>query len=193
MCWDAKKGYFRDYDVRKQIYRSVFSGGCGVTYGHNSIFFFYRPGDKNINHAEHFWYEDLDRPGAFQAGYLKELILSRPALNRVPEQTMLVNGQGTDKAHHITAFRDAENSYAMIYMPVGQTVEINTTFLNAKKIKAWWYNPRTGKAGKSFTTKSAPAFKYTPPSLGIKNDWVLVLDDPSKNYKKPGANYDYKK
>ncbi len=29
--WDPSTGFFRDYDVRKQIYRSVFAGGAGVT------------------------------------------------------------------------------------------------------------------------------------------------------------------
>lgn len=29
--WNPENGYYRDYDVRKQTYRSVFSGACGVT------------------------------------------------------------------------------------------------------------------------------------------------------------------
>jgi hypothetical protein len=35
--WNPGNGYFRDHDVRKQLYRSVFAGGHGVTYGHHSI------------------------------------------------------------------------------------------------------------------------------------------------------------
>ncbi len=30
--WNPAAGYFRDHDVRKQVYRSVFAGGFGVTY-----------------------------------------------------------------------------------------------------------------------------------------------------------------
>jgi hypothetical protein len=39
--WDKKNGYFRDYDVRRQCYRSVFSGACGVTYGNLALWLFY--------------------------------------------------------------------------------------------------------------------------------------------------------
>ena len=40
--WDPSTGYYRDLDVRKQVYRSVFAGGCGVTYGHHAVWGFRR-------------------------------------------------------------------------------------------------------------------------------------------------------
>ena len=184
--WNPKNGYFRSYDVRKQLYRSVFSGGCGATYGHNSIFQFYGPGDQKINFADRYWKQALDRPGAFQAGYLKKLILSRPPLVRVPDQTLILNGQGKDPAEYITAFRDADDSYAMIYLPVGKKIEINTSLLKAKKIKAWWFDPKTGKIEKSYSFKAKKNQWVTPPTFGKGNDWVLVLDDIRKEYKIPG-------
>jgi hypothetical protein len=30
--------------------------------------------------------------------------------------------------------------------------------------------------------------EFTPPTTGFENDWVLVLDDASRNFKKPGSN-----
>ena len=38
--WDPANGYYKDYDVRKQSYRSVFAGACGVTYGHHAVWQF---------------------------------------------------------------------------------------------------------------------------------------------------------
>ena len=35
--WDTASGYFRDYHVRKQCYRSVFGGAPGVSYGHHAV------------------------------------------------------------------------------------------------------------------------------------------------------------
>ncbi|UAY55483.1 glycoside hydrolase family 140 protein [Arachidicoccus terrestris] len=185
--WDPKKGYFWAYDVRKQLYRSVFSGACGVTYGHNSVFQFYGPGDEKINAADRYWTDALDRPGAFQAGFLKKLILSRPPVTRVPDQSLIISGQGADDAHHITAFRDADNTYAMIYLPVGRKIEINTAFIPSKTIKIYWYNPAIGKVTKSFSIHQDSMHWFTPPTTGAQNDWVLVLDDPSKNYAIPGT------
>ena len=77
--WDPKNGYFRDYDVRKQTYRSVFAGAPGVTYGHHAVWQFWSPREEKINYADRYWTEAIDRPGAFQVGYLKKLILSRPS------------------------------------------------------------------------------------------------------------------
>lgn len=184
--WNPKNGYFRAYDVRKQLYRSVFSGGCGVTYGHNSIFQFYGPGDQKINFADRYWRQALDRPGAFQAGYLKKLVLSRPPLDRVPDQSLIISSQGDNAAEYMTAFHDAAGSYAMVYLPVGKKIEINTSLLRGKRIKAWWFNPKTGSVDKSYSFKSKLNQWFTPPTLGKGNDWVLVLDDKTKGYKTPG-------
>lgn len=185
--WDPSKGYFRDYDVRRQIYRSVFSGAFGVTYGHHAVWQFYNPSVEKLNFADRYWYQALDRPAAFQAGYLKNLILSRPSLQRVPDQSLIASGQGSSNATYITAFRDADSSYAMVYLPIGKKIAINTTLIKAKRIKAWWFNPRTGKAEKSFSFKAGTTHWFTPPTSGIQKDWVLVLDDEAKQYKKPGS------
>lgn len=184
--WDPSKGYFRDYEVRKQLYRSVFAGGFGVTYGHHAVWQFYNPSVEKLNYADRYWYDAIDRPGAFQAGYLRKLIESRPYLNRIPDSSLVISGQGATNAEHIEAFRDADGSYAMIYLPVGKKIEINTALIKAKKIKAWWFDPRTGKPEKSFAFKAKKMRWFTPPVSGAKKDWVLVIDDAARRYPKPG-------
>lgn len=185
--WDPKKGYFRAYDVRKQLYRSVFSGGCGVTYGHNSIFQFYGPGDQKRNYADRYWTEALDRPGAFQAGYLKKLILSRPCLYRLPDQTILTAGQGEDNASHITAFKDADNRYAMVYLPIGKRISVDVSWIDSKKVIGWWFNPKTGKAMKIGVFNRGHGLWFDPPDHGVGNDWVLVLDHFTSKWLAPGT------
>ena len=72
--WDPANGFFRDHDIRKQVYRSVFAGGCGVTYGHHAIWQMYAPGRRLMNqppgYEEYDWREALDRPGAQQAQHV---------------------------------------------------------------------------------------------------------------------------
>jgi hypothetical protein len=175
--WDSANGYFRDYDVRKQCYRSVFAGGCGVTYGHHAVWQFWSVREEKINHADRYWTEALDRPGAYQVGYLRGLIESRSPLGRVPYPEMIVEGQG-EKGAYITAFKDADNRYAMVYMPVGKKIGLNLSFIPSGKVNAWWFNPRTGKPGskKMVVAKSALVY-FVPPELGAEKDWVLVVDD----------------
>lgn len=183
--WNPANGYFRAYDVRKQTYRSVFAGACGVTYGHHAVWQFYNPREEKINHADRYWTEAIDRPGAFQVGYLRQLILSRPSLTRVPDGSLIADGQG-EKGSYITAFRDVANTYAMIYLPVGKPISVNMSFLKSNKITIWWFNPKSGTAIKVGKKNKQPMMSFTPPTLGMENDWVLILDDPAYSYRIPG-------
>lgn len=179
--WDSANGYFNDYDVRKQAYRSVFAGACGVTYGHHSIWQFYNFREEKINHAKMYWTEALDRPGATQMGFLKNLILSRPSLKRVPDQNIITSGQG-EKGEYMTAYRDSLGRYLMVYLPVGKTVGIKTSSIKSKTINGWWFNPKNGKTTSIANVSRKEVMTFTPPTTGFGNDWVLVLDDVTMGY-----------
>jgi len=182
--WNPANGYFRDYDVRKQTYRSVFAGACGVTYGHHSVWQFWSPREDKVNYADRYWTEAIDRPGAFQVGYLKKLIESRPFLNRVPDQTIIAGGQG-ETGEYSVAFRDGAGSYMMIYIPFGKTISINTSIIKSMKLNGWWVNPRTAEVTGAGLIKNGIKIDFTTPTPGINNDWVLVIDNPESKYSKP--------
>ncbi|HEY5499622.1 MAG TPA: glycoside hydrolase family 140 protein [Bacteroidales bacterium] len=182
--WNPENGYFRDYDVRKQTYRSVFAGACGVTYGHHSVWQFWSPREEKINHADRYWPEAIDRPGAFQVGYLRMLIESRPQLNRIPDQSMIEKGQG-EKGEYICAFRDKIGSYMMMYIPFGKTITVNTSSIKSKKLNVWWFNPKTGTSKNIGLINNKVSVVLTTPSLGFENDWVLIIDNPKYKYCKP--------
>jgi len=178
--WDPANGYFRDYDVRKQTYRSVFAGACGVTYGHHAVWQFLSSREDTINHADRYWTNAIDRPGAFQVGYLRKLIESRSPLNRVPDQFMVVEGQG-EKGEYITAFRDGDNKYAMLYLPVGKKIAVSASIISGEKIKTSWFNPRTGKTEQVNSLKKQTIMNFVPPTTGLENDWVLILEKIDDN------------
>jgi hypothetical protein len=182
--WNPDNGYYRDYDVRKQTYRSVFAGASGVTYGHHAVWQFMSAREETVNYPDRGWINAIDRPGAYQVGYLKRLIESRPMLNRIPDQSIIVNGQG-GKGEHIEAFHAADNSYAMIYLPVGKIITVNTSFMKCKNVVAWWFNPKDASVQKTIFERK-DQMEFTSPTTGIENDWVLVIDDATKNFKEPG-------
>jgi len=173
--WDPANGYFRDYDVRKQTYRSVFSGGCGVTYGHHAVWQFLGAREDTINHADRYWTDAINRPGAFQVGYLKRLIESHSILDRIPDQSIITEGQG-EKGEYITAFRDKNNKYAMIYLPVGKKIVVNTSFVDGDSIKVSWFDPRIGKTENTNQVKKEAVMDFVPPAMGVENDWVLIIE-----------------
>lgn len=173
--WDPANGYFRDYDVRKQTYRSVFAGAAGVTYGHHSIWQFWSEREEKINYADRYWYDALNRPGATQVGYLKELILSRASLNRVPDQSIILEGQG-NAGEYAAAFRDMRGRYLMVYLPIGKSIVVNTADLMGQKLKINWFNPRTGKYESEKTVSKVKQLSISAPTSGFEQDWVLVID-----------------
>ncbi|MXV52072.1 DUF4038 domain-containing protein [Pedobacter sp. HMF7647] len=174
--WDPATGYYRSYDVRKQMYRSVFAGACGVTYGHHAVWQFYNPQEEKINYPDRYWTEALDRPGAYQAGYFRKLMSSRPLLGRIPDDRLIINGQG-EKGEHSSAFRDNSGRYLMVYLPVGKTITVITNCINSKQISVSWFNPRNGKISKSGKIKRWNQMQFTSPTQGVGNDWVLLIDD----------------
>ncbi len=181
--WNPRFGRFSDYDVRKQGYRSVFAGACGVTYGHHTIWQFYQPPRRPINFPAYTWDEAIYRPGAAQMIYLKNLMLSRPYLTRVPDQSLLLSYPG-EGGGHVRATRDEDGSYAMIYLPLAnQTVRVDLGRLGGP-LQAWWYDPRDGRTLRIGEFDNQGEASFTSPAGGP--DWVLVLDERNRHYAPPG-------
>lgn len=183
--WNTDNGYFRDYDVRKQCYRSVFAGACGVTYGHHAVWQFMNAKEEAVNYPDRGWINAMNRPGAYQVGYLKRLIESRPMLSRIPDNTIILKGQG-DKGEHIEAFRSVDNGYAMIYIPVGKAITIDISNFS-KEIVAWWFNPKDASVQKIGVMENKSTIEFITPTIGFSNDWVLVIDDAIKSYPAPAT------
>jgi hypothetical protein len=175
-------GYSFDAHVRQRAYWSVFSGSCGHTYGNHSVWQMYAPERRPINGPLLFWNEAIHRPGAAQMQYVRYLIESRPYLSRVPDQTLIVDALlGADR---IVATRGED--YAFIYSAQGRKFTVNMGKISGQQVKAWWYNPRTGFAKEIETMANTGTKDFACPSEGFGSDWVLVLDDASKNFGTPG-------
>jgi hypothetical protein len=184
--WDPATGYFRDIDVRKQVYRSVFAGACGVTYGHHAVWGFANARNGTINHADRDWIDATQRPGGRQMQFLRALMESRPFFTRAPDQSLIVGDAGRG-GQHIQATRDRDGSYALVYFPANDadaTVDLGK--LKASRIRAWWYDPRTGIGTLIGVLDGGMDKQFRTPSYGP--DWVLVLDDDAAEFPPPGLS-----
>jgi hypothetical protein len=171
--FNPTNGYFDDFDVRQATYWAVFAGGFGHTYGHHSIWCMCtEPADYFIMH----WKEAITRPGAWHMQFLVNLIESRPFLERVPDQELIA--ENYNGANHLQATRG--ESYAFIYSPNGLNIKVNMGRISGDKVKAQWYDPRTGETSYIGELANEGVQSFMPPSSGRKNDWVLILDDASE-------------
>lgn len=175
---------WEDYDVRRYAYWSVFAGACGHVYGQNSVRQTYVEGVyKPESGAKIDFFEALDMPGAFQMQYLKNLMLSRPYIERVSGQIYLVDdGEKYDK---ILVTRGAD--YLMAYNYSGRPFTLKMGAVLGDEVKVWWYDPTTGESVYKGTVKNKGERKFKAPKSKTHTDWVLVLDNADKNFSAPGV------
>jgi hypothetical protein len=172
------------WDVRRAAYWAVFAGGFGHTYGHRSFIQWTRRGENTGRGGDVPWYEMLDAPGANQMHHLRALMESRPFLSRVPDQGLLAEDAGQSPEHTQATRGDG---YALIYTPTGRRFTVKLGSISKAKVKAWWFDPRTGAAKSIGEFDSSEEREFVPPSGGPDNDWVLVLDDAARGFSAPGT------
>lgn len=178
-------------DVRRPLYWDLFTGACGHTYGHHSVWQMWAPGRQPINGPLMPWYEAIDQPGAGQMQHGRRLIESRPFLTRVPDDSIVVPAEVTTAVpgaglKRIVATRDEHGRFAMIYSPAGRAFKVRMDRVTGEKVKAWWFNPRTGQAAAAGEFPNTGEREFQPPDKGEQLDWVLVLDDAALNFPPPG-------
>jgi hypothetical protein len=179
-------------DVRRPLYWDLFTGACGHTYGHHSVWQMWAPGRNPINNPLLPWFEAIDQPGASQMQHGRRLLESRPFLTRVPDDTVIVEDRVPTSVpgagrYRFVATRDSEGRFAMAYAPAGRAFRVRMTAVRGPRVKAWWFDPRDGKATAIGEFPAEGERTFAPPSAGEALDWVLVLDDPAAGFGPPGA------
>lgn len=176
---DENEIRWNENDVRRYAYWSVFAGSFGHTYGHNSIMQFVKPGYNTAYGAKKPWYDALEDPGFNQMKYLKNLILTFPFFERIPDQSVIVgkNGQRYDR---VIATRG--NDYMLVYNYTGIPMQIDLSKISGAKKNAWWYSAKTGELDYigEFDNKTTD-FQYDG-GYNSGNDQVLIITDASVDY-----------
>ncbi len=177
--WDA-------FGVRRRAYWSVFAGAMGHTYGTIPLAVSYRGGGDEVLYGDTTTWDDaLNRPGGDDMKHLRRLMESRPMLKRKPAPELITTFAG-NVPDRLTATRDAQGRYAMVYVPKkNKAFTINSASMSGSTIKAWWYDCRNGKAVSAGTFAKGGFRNFTTPNKG--QDWVLVLDNAALGYGKPGT------
>jgi len=172
---DTLQPRWTDSDVRRYAYWSVFAGAFGFTYGNNAVMQMHKANDKGSAYGSNeLWSDAINAPGAGQMVYLKELMLSRPFFERVPDQSLVAGEQG-EKYNRLLATRG--DNYAFVYTYTGRNIPVNMGKIKGDKVKASWFDPRTGKTTEIGEFENTGVHEFDPPGEEKNgNDWVLILD-----------------
>lgn len=186
-----ERGHSVAADVRRALYWDLFSGACGHTYGHHSVWQMWAPPRKPVNRPLMPWQDALQQPGARQMKYGRFLMESRPFLSRIPDDTVIVPDEYPSAVpgkgrYRFMATRDSEGSFAMVYAPVGRAFSVQMDKVSGGTVRAWWYDPRNGEALLIGEYPAQGQREFLTPTPGEDLDWVLVLDDASRGFGAPG-------
>ncbi len=161
-------------DIRRYAYWSVFSGGCGFTYGNNSVMQFYKPERKpGAYGARQAWNDAINAPGAQQMIHLKNLMQQYSFWKLKPNNTLIAE-QG-ERYNHQTAL--VGDNCLLIYTWNGRSIKIDQSKWKNKVKKARWYNPRNGNFSVAPFVSGKNIFEFDAPGNEVNgNDWVLVIE-----------------
>ena len=169
--FQPSNGYFDESDIRQSAYWAVFSGACGYTYGHNSIWAMIREQEVNETYIMD-WRKALSRPGSGQMNHLKKLMLSYSSFDWIPASNLIKDNQ--DGANHITACKGKD--YVLVYSPNGVPFEFvdSMGMLVTKDLR--WFNPRSGEEIIQ-RDNNCEAVRLIPPTSGRGQDWILIVSN----------------
>lgn len=156
---DTTEGYWQASDIRRYAYWSVFAGGAGFTYGHNSVIQFYSSGEKAPAYfARRDWKKALFDEAAGQMQYLKKLMGSYSYFDRVPAQELVINnGQ---RYNRVAATRGKD--YALFYTYTGRAFKIDLKKLGMARTDAYWFNPGNGKKERIYQNGNFGKRNFSP-------------------------------
>ncbi len=129
--------------------------------------------------ARKTWYEALEDPGMNQMKYLKNLMLTFPFFERVPDQSVIA---GTNGVMYDRLIATRGNDYLLVYNYSGRPMEIDLTKISGSKKNVWWYLPKNGNLEfiGAFDNKIA---KFSmDEGFHYGNDRVLIAVDASRDY-----------
>ncbi len=184
VCFNVNDlGTSNAYDVRRSAYLDLFAGAFGHTYGCHDVWQMYSPRYEGVNGPHMYWYDALALPGARQMVFVRRLLEAYPLLDRVPDQG-LIQENALTPGERIQATRGAD--YLFVYSSVGRSFIVNLGKTKGKTLQAYWYDPRNGKTRDLEPFTNTGKRKFSPPTAGYGQDWILVIDDAAKSYVKPG-------
>ena len=133
VCFNAKDlGTSNAYDVRLYAYLDLFAGAHGHTYGCHDIWQMYSAKRPSVNGPHIFWQEAMELPGANQMAHVRHLMTARPLLDRVPDQSLIVENN-LSSAERIQATRGTD--YAFVYSAMGKPFTVNPGKISGKSLR----------------------------------------------------------
>ena len=169
--WDPANGFFDDLDIRKQIYRSIFAGGCGVIYGNHCVWQFASELFEPVLEVKFDWKSALVQPGAESMAHLALLMNSVDFLGLRPDQTLILGDHSAGPSHARAIRSDQE---ALVYVPDSRIIEIDLSWSNDSIVQIQEFNPVNGTIHQLESIQDEKKTAFCSP-ISTDRDRVIIL------------------
>jgi len=105
---------------------------------------------------------------------MKNIFEKLPWQSMHNDQTLIVN-ENPEDASFITSAIGADRDFILAYTPTGNPIKINVSKLSSEKIKAYWFNPRSGELSYIGDFGTSEAVEFSPWARGWGSDFLLIL------------------
>lgn len=162
-------GWITPLRVRRQFFDTFFAGGAGYTYGAGPVWAM--RGQGGGYNCGYTWQQALEFPGGRQiAGVCKQFLLDHHWPNWVPDQSVIMEGQGSDESLK-TAVHCTNGRKTLVYFANVSPATIKNSL--GKEANATWFDPRDGQTQKARTFETDASRSMTPPRGW--EDAILVM------------------
>jgi hypothetical protein len=170
---------------RRSLYQCVFAGAFGYGYGHNALWqmtphtaqpWMLKGWSPGVAH----WGEALDTPAVRQLRHIVALLGSFPFLRLIPDQGLVIEGQGSDVTGRVQVTRDGSQgrndaTYVLAYVSSPREVILDTRVIAAPRLQVRWFDPQTGR------TEADGDVRPNPGRLVLEKrphgtDWVAIIE-----------------
>ena len=179
---------------RRGLYLSVFAGAFGCAYGHDALWQMsphtaqrwmlngWPPGVPN-------WKDALNTAAVEPLHFIRKLLYSRPFFTRIPDQSIILSGQGKSIADRVQATRDGtidrhNATYLMAYAAAPTDLTLETRVIAAHRLNVWKFNPATGST-KSIAKNIVNTGKLAVKKSSADGDTVIIIDNADKQNPPP--------
>ena len=165
-----------EVQTRRQAYWSVLCGGFGHVMGNH-----------RLDLSDPGWQQAMELAGSVGMQIWGQLFHSRSWYDLIPDQKHEVVKSGLGEFNgldYLAAAKTPDGSTVIAYMPTSRTINVDMSKIAGSQNKAWWFDPRNGKAAAAGIFPASGTHEFPPPGEG---DWVLVLDDSAKQLPTPGG------
>lgn len=164
--------------TRIQAWQAMLSGAAGQVFGNNPIWHFNAPA---VQPRLMDWKSALNSPGAQGISILRDLLLSLPWYDLVPDEGDLIVSDPLGGHFRAVAARSSDRKLGVFYLPTPRHLTIDLTQFSATQLKVRWFDPADG-AFLQIDDQTLAVSKFCElhtPECSRDGDWVLLVSSAS--------------